>query len=310
MFCLLDEYLAFQSEIKELEKLLADIPENNVLERMSLEARLKAAKSAIDGISEPKENYKAKLTFRGKPVSGCHGIAADFGSKASGLFSDVITAIASGLTDNLQGTGPIPDKQKNQLLITDIAIGSFGFAYELPSSEMPDLFEESSNVEMAIILAQNLFRCAAEGSDDDIAEIMEKVHPRAIKKVAEFLNYVTQQEAWCAIDFKDQSFRFQSLEQIKVSSNRLQENNIHKRAENFEGVFQGVLPAYRTFEFKCEDGMIIKGKIAQSLTDPDELNRKYLYKHVKVEFNVTQVGKGKPRFELPCLEKIIFSHTH
>ena len=35
-----EEYLAISSEIKELEALLDEIPEENVIERMGLEARL------------------------------------------------------------------------------------------------------------------------------------------------------------------------------------------------------------------------------------------------------------------------------
>lgn len=82
--------------------MLAEIPEDNLLERLSLDARLRSAKFAIEGIPEPQECFKAKLTFQGKPVFGCHGIVADFGSKASGLFSEVVTAIAVGLTDDLK----------------------------------------------------------------------------------------------------------------------------------------------------------------------------------------------------------------
>ncbi len=47
-----DEYLSFLSEIEELEMLLEEIPVDNVLERISLEARLKSAKSAIECIDE------------------------------------------------------------------------------------------------------------------------------------------------------------------------------------------------------------------------------------------------------------------
>jgi len=48
-----EEYLGISSEIRELESLLAEIPEDNVIERMGLESRLKAARSAIANVSEP-----------------------------------------------------------------------------------------------------------------------------------------------------------------------------------------------------------------------------------------------------------------
>lgn len=302
-----NEYHSFKAEIKTLEDLLAEIPEQNLLERLSLEARLRSAKSAIEGAKEPPEAFKAQLTFKGKPVLGCHGIAADFGSTASSLFSEVITTIAAGLTGDLQDTGPIPAKQKNQLLITGTAIGSFGFEYELPLLELSNEHLEQSNLEKAIELAQNLFQCSTDGSDDDIAEIMDEISPRAIKKTAEFLSYVKKHDAWCAIDFKNRSFHFQDLEQISNSSRRLQENNIRESTQDFKGEFQGILPASRTFEFKCKDSTtIIKGKISQNIAIPDELNRKYLHKPIQVVMHVTQFGNGKPRYSLSSLEDITF----
>ena len=60
---------------------------------------------------------------------------------------------------------------------------------------------DQSSVEKALKIVQNLFLKAAEGSDDDIAEFMNEIHPRAFKKAAEFLNYVAQHNAWCALDF-------------------------------------------------------------------------------------------------------------
>lgn len=42
-----EEYISFASEIKELEALLDEIPEENAIERMGLEARLKTARVAI-----------------------------------------------------------------------------------------------------------------------------------------------------------------------------------------------------------------------------------------------------------------------
>ena len=73
-----NDYLTLASEIRELESLLAAIPEGNVIERMSLESRLESTKTALASLP-PQVASKARLTFRGKPVFGSHGIAADFG---------------------------------------------------------------------------------------------------------------------------------------------------------------------------------------------------------------------------------------
>lgn len=295
-----EEYYAYVSEIQELETLLQEISADRVLERKSLEARLKAAKTAIHGLEESELSFTVKLTFRGKPVLDSHGIGADFGSKAAGAFSEAITAIAAGTSIDLQGKGPIPDKQKNQLLITGTAIGSFGFEFELPKEITNNhATEQQRPVENAISIFQELLKRVATGSDDDIGELIDEIPPRAIKKTSEFLNLVAQNEAWCAVDFKEKHFRFQDLEQLKVSSKRLQETNIQEKNEVLEGEFQGILPYSRTFEFKLVDQQtIIKGKVESSIKDLDNLNRNLLHKRVKVTFIIKRVGNGKPRYSV------------
>jgi hypothetical protein len=301
-----DEYFAYLSEIKELEMLLQEIPSEKILERISLEARLESAKEAIKGLKESGLPITIKLTFRGKPVFDSHGIGADFGSKAAGAFSEAITALAVGTSIYLQDKGPIPDKQKNQLLITGTAIGSFGFEFELPKETSNDhVTEQQRPLENAITIFQELLKQAATGSDDDIAELIDDIPQRAIKRTAEFLHLVAQNEAWFAVDFKEKQFRFQNLAQLKASSKRLQETNIQEKSEIFEGEFQGILPYSRTFEFRLVDQQtIIKGKIGSNIEDPDSLNRHLLHQHVKVNFNIKQVGKGKPRYSVLSLDQI------
>jgi len=301
-----EEYIAVSSEIKELESLLAEIPEENLIERLGLESRLVSARSAIDNFTEYQLIHKARLTFRGRPVFGSHGIAADFASKAAGAFTDAVSAVAAGLAENLSYMGPIPDKQKNQLLITGTAIGSFGFEFELPPPIGGGWFPEPSKAENALDKVQELFRLASEGNDDEIAELVDEIHPRAVKKAADFLNYISQQEAWCGLEFKDRYFRFQDIDQLKASAERLREDNIHESEDTYFGEFQGVLPASRNFEFKLSDQEgILKGKVGHEIEDADLLNRDFLHKPVSVKLHVIQVGQGRPRFTLQSIEAII-----
>lgn len=301
-----ESYLHVASEIKELESLLTDIPAENILERIGLEARLEDARRIIENVSKDSIIYKARLTFRGKPVLGSHGIAADFASNATGFFAEAVAAIAAGLSDNLRYMGPIPDRQINQLLITGIAIGSFGFEFELPTPDSPNLFPERSKVEVALQKVQDLLCLAADGNDDDIAELVDEIHPRAVAKVSEFLDYLGTQDAWCGIEFKDKFFQFQDVDQLRSSAIRLKEDNIKEQEESYSGEFQGVLPKGRTFEFKLSDqSNIIKGKVGLDILDADVLNIKYLHKPVNVKLDVIQFGQGRPRYTLKSLDKII-----
>ena len=307
-----EEYIARASEINELETILAQIPADRVIDRMSFETRLNNAKEAIARINPKNLPKKARLTFRGNPVFGSHGIAAEFASKASTSFTEAFTAIVASINENLRYMGPIPDKQKNQLIITGTAIGSFGFEYELPSANAgadPTQLEMNygapQNTEVAMQKLEELFRVASAGNDDDLSELVDEIHPRAVKKVAEFLTYISDQEAWCGLDFNDSTFRFDGSNQVRNSAQRLNADNIRDTTEEFTGRFEGALPTSRTFEFKPVDQKgIIRGKIGPDIEDTHVINRNHLEKLVKVTLNVIQVGQGRPRYTLAKLEDI------
>ncbi len=168
-----------------------------------------------------------------------------------------------------------------------------------------DLFPEVGKAEHALEKIQVLLRVSAEGSDDDVAELVEAIHPRAVKKVAELLSYLVQQNAWCGLEFKNHFFRFQNFDQLQASTNRLQEENIHERDEEYIGEFQCVLPTSRTFEFKLSDQPgILRGKVDAAIDNPDLLNRDWLHKPVNLRLHVIQVGQGRPRFTFPEMAAI------
>lgn len=301
------DYAALSSEITELEALLLEIPSENQIERIGLESRLVSARRLVSGIKEQQLIHKARLLFRGKPVFGTHGIAADFAAKAAWAFAEAVTVVAASLSESLQHSGPIPDKQKNQLLITGTAVGSFGFEFELPQPDdaQLNLFPEQTATERALEKVQALFEQSVDGSDDAVAELVDEIHPRAVRKVADFLSFISQQEAWCGLEFKDRSFRYEGIEQLKSSVERLREENIRETEQSFAGEFQGVLPDNRNFEFKCSDQeAVIRGKVSSEIKDADILNRTYLHRPVSVKFQVIQVGHGRPRYTLNTLDAI------
>ncbi|TEA79978.1 hypothetical protein [Allopusillimonas ginsengisoli] len=285
------------SEIRELEQLLDGIPETAVIQRISLENRLKSVRQALEQeVVKPKPSC-ARLTFRGRPVVGSRGIAADFGGKASNAFADAFAAVVAGLNESLHFMGPIPDRAKNQLLITGTAIGSFGFEFELPADS---LFPDQEKTEEALQRMQSLLEASAIGSDDEVAELVDVIHPRAVKKISEFLGVLSHYQAWCGLEFKHKIFKFEGMEQLEKSAGRLKEENIKEGRVTYQGKFLGVLPNSRSFEFHTLQG-IIKRKIGVSIEDPDLINREWLKRDSTITLDVVQVGQGRPRFTLNAL---------
>ena len=295
-------HLSVESEIKEIERLLLQIPEADVIDRYAFEQRMKAARSELENLGLPERAPESlRLTFRGVPVVGSRGIAADFAGKASSAFADAFAAILAGLNSTLRYMGPIPDKVRNTLLITGTAVGSFGFEYELPLDN-EDLFVHHGRADDAVESFKELLRVSASGSDDQISDVIEEIHPRAVRKVADFLQVLSHNAALCGIEFRDDYFKYSDLDQLKESERRLRAENIVERSEQYFGEFQGVLPLSRNFEFRIAgDGTVIRGKLDREIEDPDLLNRDWLHKPILASFQVIQVGQGRPRFTLVSL---------
>jgi hypothetical protein len=183
-------------------------------------------------------------------------------------------------------------------------VGSFGFEVELPVDN--DLFGGYSGADEAIETFKKLLRVSAEGTDDEIAEIIQDIHPRAVKKVTDFLKVLHHHGAWCGLEFRNDFFKYADLSQLKVSETRLREDNIIEVSETYSGEFQGVLPQSRTFEFRISgDPTVLKGKIDKAIEDPGVLNRDWLHRPVEAKFNVIQVGQGRPRFSLGSLDELV-----
>lgn len=121
------------SEIRELEQMLDSTPTTEVIHRMTLRNRLQSVGEALARELAIPRQPRAKLTFRAQPAAGRYGVAEGFDDKASDASVEAISAVVAGFNQSLQFMGPIPEHQKNQLLLTGSAIGTFGFEIEPPS---------------------------------------------------------------------------------------------------------------------------------------------------------------------------------
>jgi hypothetical protein len=298
------EYVFYSSELATLNAILSDMPEEDALERMGFEARKKEVENTISKMSqsEKKEPFRVSLTFRGKPVFESYGILADFGAKALGAFVDAVQSVAASITDKLSSSGPIPGRQKNSLLIVGPAIGSYGFELEIaaPEDKQTQLFESESVVEESIVGIIDLLDRSINGSDDEIAGIIEKIHPRAVSYIEKFLETTIQGDAYCSMETgNNHKFRFMSGEELIHSKERLSGKNIVENEVTFQGEFIGILPTARRFEFQIHgDDSVINGRIT---LDPDEivkLSRDCLYKTMTVLLKSWKLGESKPRYTL------------
>lgn len=280
-----------------LQRLLAKTPATARLTRMSDEARLRKVEAQLAALpADERTPARARLTFDGVPVIRSHGIFADFGMKAVSSFTEAVASVAASLSAPLAAMGPIPNRDQNQLLITNTAVGSFGFELEEYRAEQLAL-EEASPVATALERTQALLQSTL-GDDDDLADIASETDPRALDKVRTFLKVLADNSAVCALQYGGSGVRFTDVGQVSRSLARLAADNLHESEEQLRGEFVGVLPNSRSFEFRlASDGQVIRGKVSPRVQNVDAINA-HLHRAVQIDVTRTQIGNGRPRYLL------------
>ena len=294
----LQEYKHLIAERTSLQRLLEEIPIEDVLDRSSLQSRLEMVDQELSQVTPPRrEPTRARLTFRGRPVVGQHGIFAEFGAKATSAFANAVAKVAAGLSGPLAAMGPIPNREESRLLITGTAIGSFGFELEeAPIGDQLD-FGDDTIAGQALELTQNLIRSTV-GTDDDLADSAVATDPRAITAVRSFLELLATNEAVCGVQFNNKLFQFNDVGEVRRGIERLGQDNLHEEETQLTGEFQGVLPKARSFEFKMSDSQeVIRGKVSSAIPSPDEINN-HLHQAITIDVLATRVGAGRPRYVL------------
>lgn len=296
----IDYYVNVQSEITTLERILANLDDDAVIERIGYEYRLKKLKKYLEQLEHTVPKKTLNLTFRGEPVVGSQAVRASFASKATDLFSDaydmVVAALNGSLIDAI--SGPIVDREKYELLLSDVAVGSFGFQFQLPQTEN-ELAEERPITERAILQIEKILKTATQKNDEDIADLIDTVPPRAIKKIYSFLEQLEKNKAWCGLSFESNTFQFKDFKQLQFAAKQLKEDNILEKVETFTGALKGFLPSSKVFEFAvAETGEVIKGKVDRQIEHPELLNTQWLNKAAEITCKLIAVGKGKPRYTL------------
>ena len=125
------EYGFLLADRGALQDLLDATPPEDVIDRQSLEERLRQVEQEL----EPYEGFSqhpvsAHLTFRGRPVRDHHSIRADFGLKATQAFAEAVALIGASLHGPLAATDPVPRREQHELVITRMVHGSLGFELE------------------------------------------------------------------------------------------------------------------------------------------------------------------------------------
>ncbi len=292
------DYRFLLAERGTLERMLKETPPEHVIDRASLEGRKEEVDEEIAAFeAAPTRLVETQVVFRGGPVADDGGMDADFTGRALGAFTDAIAEV--GIS---QAAAELDSRQRRrirrsyEMVVRNTFRGSFGFQIEREfpygvSPEGPDALES------AIGGLKSILQASAD-SDDAASEAIAGTNGSAIRSVREFLETMAKRDAYCAMRFKGDEFRFKNAAEVRRSASRLTPGKVKEFDKEMVAVFQGVLPEARRVEFLSIDtGQTLTGKVSEAVEDVSAINDD-LGLPMMVKTRVRQAGTRKPTYTI------------
>jgi hypothetical protein len=255
-----------RADLATVEALLGAAPEGDILGRRSLTARRDILTQELATLTaHARPSAHAAVYFGGAPVVGSRGIDATFASRALANYEDFVTKIwGQRQHGNLPASGPVRDRHEARLHITGVVRGSFGF--ELAELEGPTSLE-GAPLRDAVDLATRAIIAAGE-SDDALADAAEDLDGRAFAALREFFTVLKKGGASVRVvtDDLDRSF---DVSAVLAAAERTQGTLTEEEDVPIPGEFLGVLPERRTFEFRRDDGTVLRGRVSEEMPIAD-----------------------------------------
>ena len=290
------QYHYLRAELAKLNDILAMTPESAAIDRMSLEYRKAQVEEELEANPPPPRwPATAHLAFNGKPVVDRSGIYADFAGTAVDAFAKAVTSLAASQQTTLGERGVIPNREQYRLLVTGTSHGSFGFEVEEASDPQATYLADESLVELAIGQAKGILESLLVG-EEALAEAIADADGRALDDLRDFLEVMADNEAICSLSFKNASFGFRDVGQVRRGVVSLGRDNLREGEAELRGHFQGFLPQSRRAEFVEDDsGEVISCRVDNAVDNPEVINS-ILGQRINVGARFRQVGNSRKHY--------------
>ncbi|MGP8292523.1 hypothetical protein ACT3OH_19890 [Vreelandella zhanjiangensis] len=245
-----DKYAVQQllKEAAEYGDIVGELQYKEKLEKLEEEI------SVIKGRNET--NASVALFFGGEPVLGSQGILASFAGNVLENFQELINKVfASTELGSLGGRGKVPLKANSNLMVTQVAKGSFGFILDEVSDQI-EITETALKHTVGEVL--DLLDAAAQPNDDVFEKLVESLDKRAFQSLKDL--FITLDKAHSTMrlvgDDKEYSFDYKLIHRARQ---RTEATEIDENEEIVKLKFLGLLPEHCKFEAITNDGKLIYG---------------------------------------------------
>jgi hypothetical protein len=243
------ELEALQADISNVERLLAartqDEDPIGYFQLSRRQAELRSKFEAIQGSLE--KSASVALFFGGPPVFGSKGIRADFAGRVIEVFQDLVSkSFATAESGTLAERGPVPLRGNAQLMLTDVARGSFGLILE--ETDANESLEETALHNIVDEVAQTIVDFSSP--DESLYETaLLRVDSRSLISFRDFFKLLDEQSATVRLV---EGERDDALDSTSIHRARIR-TEFTKIEDNISDKFVGrlfFLPAHRRFELK------------------------------------------------------------
>lgn len=250
----------------QLDALFAELPDEDLVGRLSLEARLREVNEALATLAGKQETLgQVALFFAGGPVLGSRAIDADFATKAISTFQDLLTKrIASEERGKLGARGKIPLRTPTALAIRDVVRGSMGFVLEehADNGQVTDSVVKKAIAEITDTIAKT-----AATDDAAFEEAVEGLDGRLLGSLRDFFQTLDDRRATLRIveDEREETLNSEAVHRgrLRVESTEIAEIE----GEVVSGELMGLMPDSRRFEMRLDEtGELIKGSVLAEFT--------------------------------------------
>nr|WP_321466422.1 hypothetical protein [uncultured Desulfobulbus sp.] len=217
----------------------------------------------IDASGALDNTASVALFFGGKPVFGSRGILADFASDALKEFQGLVSRLqATEILGELGSRGRIPDISSSQLMITELARGSFGFILDENVDQFPLV---KTNLRNTVDKVVKIIEKTGGQSRDDFDEIISILDGRSLISLRKLFSNLDNSKATLRVVEGEKDFWLDE-DAIQRGKARTETTTIEDTTYELEGVLVGFLPEHRKFEIRTE-GEILYGTATQDAVD-------------------------------------------
>lgn len=201
-------------------------------------------------------NASVALLFGGEPVLGSQGILASFAGNVLENFQELINkAFASKENGSLGERGKIPLKANSNLMVTQVAKGSFGFILDEVSDQL-EITETALKHTVDYVL--DLINASAQPDDETFEKLIESLDKRVLQSLKDFFITLDKAHSTMRLVGDNQEYSLDS-NWIHRARQRTEATEIDEDEELVELKVLGLLPEHCKFEAVTREGNIIYG---------------------------------------------------